>query len=245
MAEASSRQPLGNGVTVRVSKEHTFGTDTILLAHFAAVQPRETACDLGTGCLTIPLLWCRERPPRHIYAVELQPDACALARQSLEENGLQDRITLLEHDLRALRGVLPAEGCDVVSCNPPYKQQGTGLLNPQAEKSTARHELTCTVQDVCQSAGYLLRFGGRLCLCQRPERLLDVCDAMRQANLEPKRLRFVQQRPGKEPKLVLVEGRKGGRKGGLRVLPTLLVEENGAWSPEMLQIYGSYKEGYV
>ena len=53
-------QPLGNGVSVIVSKEHHFFTDTILLANFSKPRPNDKAVDLGTGCGTIPLLWNKE-----------------------------------------------------------------------------------------------------------------------------------------------------------------------------------------
>ena len=81
-----------------------------------------------------------------------------------------------------------------------------------------------------------LRYGGRFCLCHRPERLADVICALREAGLEPKRLRLVQQRPASAPWLLLAEGRRGG-KPGLRVEPPLIVEGEGGFSPEMLRVY--------
>ena len=42
--------------------------------------------------------------------------------------------------------------------------------------------------------------------------------------------------------LFLLEGRKGGKKGFLKVLGTLFIEdEKGNFSKEMLDIYGNYK----
>lgn len=70
-------------------------------------------------------------------------------------------------------------------------------------------------------------------------------EALRRAGLEPKRLRFVQQRPDKAPFLFLLQAARGGNPG-LRVEPVLFVEDGkGGFSQEMLQIYGSYKEGHV
>ena len=67
-------------------------------------------------------------------------------------------------------------------------------------------------------------------------------ESMRRFDLEPKRLRLVQQRPSKAPKLFLLEGRRGGKRGFLDVLPTLLIEdESGGFSQEMMDIYGIYK----
>ena len=70
--------------------------------------------------------------------------------------------------------------------------------------------------------------------------------AMRANNIEPKRLRFVQQRKTKAPKLFLIEGRRGGKPGGLIVEPVLFIEdEGGNFSQEMIGIYGQYKEEYL
>ena len=69
---------------------------------------------------------------------------------------------------------------------------------------------------------------------------------MRNAGIEPKRLRLVQQRRDKAPKLFLAEGKRGGNPGGLVTLPTLFIEgDNSGLSEEMINIYGDYKEKYL
>lgn len=235
-------EPLGHGIQVIVSDEHHFTTDTVLLAHFAAPKPFETAVELCSGCGTIPLLWNKNGAPKHTDLVELQPEAADMCRRSAVLNGLTDKITVHCADLRRLKGVLIPGGYDLVACNPPYKVMGSGVLNPKKAQMLARHESACTMEDTAASAAYLLRFGGRFCMCQRPERLCDIMEAMRRAGIEPKRLRMVQQRAGKAPKLVLVEGKKGTRPGGLSVLPALMIEDGqGGFSQEMLDIYGDYK----
>lgn len=232
-------EPLGNGIRIIVSDLFRFSTDTIILADFAKPRKGIKAVDLGTGCGTIPLLWSRSDKTTSITAVELQPEGADMARRSVELNGL-DNISVVNADLKELKGVLPFGSFDLVCCNPPYKESGTGIKNPDGEKLLARHEEGCTIGDICLAAKNLLQFGGRFVMCQRPERLADVLEAMRSNDLEPKRLRFVQQRPEKPPKLFLVEGRRGGKKGGLVTKSTLFIE-----SDEMLGIYGSYKEGYL
>ena len=197
---------------------------------------------MGTGCGTIPLLWLKNNNNLSVYAVELQKDACELLEKSIAHNKLEDNLTLLNADLRDLKGRLPFGTFDVVSCNPPYKLGGSGILNPEEQKLVARHEAECTLDDVCGAASNLLQFGGRLCMCQRPERLSDVIESMRRSGIEPKRLRLVQQRKSKAPKLFLIEGRRGGKRGFMDVLPTLFIEDGqGGFSEEMLEIYGDYK----
>ena len=235
-------EPLGGGIEIYVSRSFHFSTDTILLADFSKQQGAKLCADLGTGCGTIPLLWLKHNPKLNIAAVEIQKDACRLLRDSIAHNHLEDRLAVYNADIKDLKGVLPFGAFDAVACNPPYKPTGTGLQNPAEAKQIARHETECSLSDVCQAASKLLQFGGKLFLCQRPERLADATESMREFGIEPKRLRFVQQRRDKAPKLFLLEGRRGGKRGFLDVLPTLFIEDDsGGFSKEMLEIYGNYK----
>ena len=246
LKENEKLEPLGGGMRIIVSAEHKFWTDTVLLAHFSLPKKGDRACDLGSGCGPIPLIWLRSGCPAFVSAVEIQENACSMFRRSLELNGLEGRAEIICSDLRELRGRLPFSEYDVVVCNPPYKAIGTGIQSSDSAHLIARHESMCTMNDIAAAAKALLRFSGRFCMCQRPERLCDVMEAMRANNIEPKRLRFVQQRTAKAPKLFLIEGRRGGKPGGLIVESVLFIEdERGNFSQEMIGIYGQYKEEYL
>lgn len=237
-------EPLSRKTSVYVSRDHTFNTDTLLLADFSRPRPGETCADFGTGCGTIPLLWCDRSDPARVYGVELQEAACLLARRSIRLNGMERKISLIQEDIRALKRnrTLPF-GLDLIACNPPYKPDGAGVRNAREEQRIARHEVSCRFSDVAEAAAAFLRWGGRFCCCLRPERLCDAMLTLRGAGLEPKRLRLVQQRNGRAPFLFLLQANRGGRPG-MRVEPVLLLEaEDGSCSEEMRKIYGDYKEG--
>ena len=241
-------EPLGGGVEVCVSDNHHFTTDTVLLAHFADVKNGERVVELGTGCGTIPLLMIREKSPKSVVAIDIQSEAVDLLKLSIEHDLAKgiERAALIEPilgDIRDIRGLLPAGEADLVVCNPPYKLAGAGIANPEAAKYTARHEAECTLDDIMEAARWLLRFGGRFVMCQRPERLTDILTSMRAHDLEPKRLRLVQGRAEKAPKLALIEAKRGSKPGYMDVLPTLMIEDGGGFTDEMLGIYGSYKDG--
>ncbi|MBQ9673604.1 MAG: tRNA1(Val) (adenine(37)-N6)-methyltransferase [Ruminococcus sp.] len=234
-------EPLGNNIKIIVSDIHRFSTDTILLSHFSSPKKSDKVVELGCGCGTIPLLMKKDGKASEITAVEIQPDACDMLKRSIELNSLSG-VTVLNSDLKDLKGKLPFGYYNLVVCNPPYKEAGTGIYNPNIGKKTARHETLCTMEDIVSVASRLLNFGGRFCMCQRPERLTDAMQIFRKNNLEPKRLRLVQQRISKPPKLFLLEGRKGGKRGFMTVEPTLFIENaSGDFSQEMLDIYGDYK----
>lgn len=235
-------EPLSGGSRVLVSREHTFGTDAVLLADFSAPRPGEHWADLGTGCGIIPLWWRVRTRAGRITGVELQEKAAAQARCSVEENGFGDRVEILQGDARELGKWIPAGSLDGIACNPPYTAPGTGPACPDAARRTARQGDSFTLEDLAAVARQALRFGGRLCVCLRPQRLGEAIEVFHSHQLEPKRLRLCQQRVGKAPFLFLLECRRGG-KPGMTVEPVLLLEgEDGSPSPELEAIYGDYRD---
>ena len=137
-----------------------------------------------------------------------------------------------------------AECFTLVTMNPPYKPVNTGIESLGESARIARHEVCCNIEDAVKAASYLLTYMGRFCMCHRPERLVDALAIMRQYKIEPKRLRFVIDKQGEEPFLFLVEGKKGA-KPFLRVEPTLIIKnDESKFTPEMIEIYGSYADGY-
>ena len=233
---------LGSGVTAVISREHGFGTDALLLADFAAPAVTDKCCDLGTGCGIIPLLWCRKENEHPIAAVEISEKACAQLGQAAEISGLSDRIRIFNRDIRDIKEFLPAGAFDVVTMNPPYKAQGAGIVSSGDAAAVARHGLMCSLEDMCRAASWLVRFGGRFCVCLRPERLCELMCCMRDFGMEPKRLRTVSKRDGSAPWLVLVEGKRGS-KPGMTVEPQLNVySSDSTYSEYMRALYADYEK---
>ncbi len=211
-------------IFVKTSNIHRFGTDAVLLTRFSRYRERDRVCDLGTGCGIIPLLMQQGRPPREIYAVDIQADAIALLEESLKySTGIVSQIQPICADLCQLWDDAPRGVLDLVTCNPPYKLAGTGQVNLSPNEAITRHEIACTIYDVCNAAHRLLHSGGRLCVCNRPERLSDTITAMRTAKIEPKRLQFVTKSHDHAPWLFLLEGRLGGGNF-LEVLPEQVIQ---------------------
>ena len=233
------KEYLGSGITAFVSKEHTFGTDAVLLADFANPGSKAKCCDLGSGCGIIPLLWCKKKTGL-ITAVEISEKAVSQINEAVEFNNLGDRIVALNCDLRELKGKVDFGSYNLVTMNPPYTAEGAGIISASNADKIARHGTMCSFDDVCKAAAFLLNFGGKLCMCIRPERMAELFSSMQKCGIEPKRMRFVSKRPEKAPWLILVEGRRGG-KSGMKVEPELFVYGDGnEYSDEMKRIYGDY-----
>ena len=242
MASREERtEALATNLNIYVSDAHIFTSDAIVLADFCAPRHKDKCCDLGTGNGIIPLLWLRDYKPAEIVGVELSESAVKLFSKTLKETNIEDKISIVHNDLRRLKGVLPNEYYDIVSINPPYKKLGTGIVNDGEDYKNARHEFTCTLEDAAKAASTLLKFGGRFCICQRPERLPDIFAAMRKYKIEPKSMREVIQRTGKEPNLVIVEGKKGSAPGFRIRAPLIIENESGKYSEEAEKLFYGYK----
>jgi tRNA1Val (adenine37-N6)-methyltransferase len=221
---------------IQAKRGYRFSLDPVLLCAFARAAKGDMVADLGTGSGVVPLLLAARTGARKIIGVEIQPELADRARRSVLLNSLQNRIDILEGDLRELRGRLEPQAFEVVVANPPFRQPGTGRQAPINERAAARHELAGGLVDFLRAATYLLKEGGRFYIVFLAERLVELLAEMREMRLEPKRLRCVHSRAGERGTLVLVEGRKGGR-AGLAMEPPLFVYEGEAYSAEILAIY--------
>ena len=201
---------------------HRFGSDALLLARFCEPKRAQKAADLCSGCGIVALEWHDRGHRGPCLGLELQPEGSALLAAAVEQQQLE-HITPVCADLRTWR---QDEGqFDVCACNPPYFTEGP--QSRSAAHALARHENTCTLEDVCACGFRLLKDGGRFALCHRPERLAEVLDVLRAHRLEPKRLAFVKNRTGGAPWLFLVEAQKN-RRTGLRVEPDVLISAGAA-----------------
>ena len=230
--------PVKGTIQAAVSPEHRFGTDAMLLSHFAAPARWERVCELGTGCGAIALRLCADGVPAAVHGIDIAPEAVALAQQSAAAFPGEPRPTFAVADWNVPRTIAPAGSFRRVVCNPPYFPPDSGGVSDGEAARLARHELPDTLPAVCRAAAWLLCSSGRFCLCHRPERLPAVLAALTVCHLEPKRLQPVQQRADTAPWLFLLEARKDGRPGLIWEPPLVLQEADGRPSAAYRTIYG-------
>lgn len=213
-------EDFGNGISVWVTDVFRVDTDAMLLADFARPRTREMVCDLGSGCGILPFYWCASVPrgEHPYYAVEIQPEAVELMEQTVRHNQLEDRVIPVCADWNALPTALPFGRFDRVSCNPPYFVEGKGATSENVARRTARHAAGNVFAEVAAAASRLLKTGGRLDICCRPERLCDLFCALREHTLEPKILQPIRSHAGDPPRLLLCEARREAAVG-LQIRP--------------------------
>ncbi len=222
---------------IQDTREFCFSIDAVLLAHFPRYRKNQSVLELGTGTGVIPLLIADETA--HIEAIELNHVMAELARRNVSMNCLEDRIHITEGDYREIQAYYIRESFDMVLANPPYRTVNQGPASKLKGKASARHEFTATLDDVVKAARYALRFRGTFVMVHIPERLGEVVAAMHKHQMEPRRLRMVQDQENKSPKLMLIEAVVGAAPGGLKVMPPLIVRDNdGNYTKEIFDIYG-------
>lgn len=221
---------------------HKPGTDSFLLGSFPRLKPGLRVCDLGSGTGLLGLLLLQRQRELRVTGLELSGDAAALADRAAAKNGLTDRLRTLRGDLREAERFLPAGSFDLCVSNPPYFPLGGGAEAGSAVRRSARSETDCTLADVCRAAARALRWGGRLCMVHRPERLCDLMCDLRAAGLEPKRLRMVETRAACAPSLLLIEAARGGRPGLTVEPPLTLFDRDGAPTAAYRAAYFQTKE---
>lgn len=228
-------ETLWNGYTLtQPGSRFRLSTDSVVCADFADFPANAHIADLGCGSGAIAMMLLASNSTVRVTGIELDEEAVTTAK----ENTLQcpQRFSVLHGDLRQIRSLLPAGSMDGCISNPPYFPTGSG---PEAKgpMSRARSEATLSLSQLTAAAAWLLKTGGRFVLVHRPERLSDLVWELRNAGLEPKRIRFVRHKPGSPVNLVLLEARKGGH-AGLSYEPDLvLFEEDGTETEEYKRIY--------
>lgn len=223
---------------IQKTKGFCFGVDAVLLANFADIKKNAAVIDLGTGTGIIPILLAGKTEAKKITGIEIQPEMAEMANRSVVLNKLELRVEISNSDLKNTIERFGASTFDVVVSNPPYMNNGGGLLNARDTKAISRHEIMCTLEDVIKVSSRLLVPGGQFAMVHRPERLVDIVYHMRQFGIEPKYLRFVHPSPYKKANLLLIKGTRGGNPQLKMLEPLYVYDENGNYSKEINEIYG-------
>ena len=215
-----------------------FGVDAVLLANFCKVKKNAKVVDLGTGTGIIPILIAGKSEASEVVGVEIQEDVAQMANRSVILNKLEDRVKIINEDLKNIIGILKPNEYHVVTSNPPYMHID-GLKNINDKKAISRHEIKCNLEDVIRTAARLLMPQGKFYMVHRPIRLADIISLGRQYKLEPKEIIFVHPKYNKAPNLMLIQFTKGA-KPELKVSdPIYVYDDCGEYTKKIREIYSS------
>lgn len=216
---------------------YRFSIDAVLLAWHAMPRADERVLDLGTGCGIIPLILTYRHPSITAFGIEIQQDLADLAISNVRANQMQNRIEVLQQDMRDLKPDMIGGPVDLVVCNPPYRKPKSGRLNPDSQRAIARHEIKVSLADVLQTVRRILRTAGRFVTVYTAERIVELLCRMRTEGIEPKFMRLIHSQLDTEAKLILVDGVKGARPGTRMGPPLIIDDTNGEYSKEIQQMF--------
>ena len=203
----------------------TFGTDAYLLAAYMYANRGGFAVELGGGTGIISLLAASRKRFDRISVAEIQEDYCELIKRNVAINGMAEKIEVFSGDVRELNASVFGCEADAVFSNPPYMKTESGKRNECEAKYIARHEVFGGIDDFCAAAYRILKFGGRFYVVYRPDRLIDLIDALRRNRLEPKKMTFVQGDVKTAPSMVLIEAKKGASPSLTLTNPLVLYKD--------------------
>ena len=216
-----------------------FSLDSVLLANFVMLKLSDKKIvDFCSGNGPIPMLMSFRTKAR-IFGVELLKEIFDMGYDSIKENGMDSQIEFINGDVKDIGKIINAESVDVVTCNPPYfKYKDDSLVNDNMVLTIARHEVKLKLEDVIKNARYVLKNGGTFAMVHRPDRMIEIINLMQKYRIEPKRMRIVYPKMGKDANILLIEGIKNG-KTGLKVLSPLYTHNNdGSYVDEIREMFG-------
>ncbi len=215
-----------------------FGMDAVLLSGYATANDGARVIDLGTGTGIIPILMAAKTGAAELVGLEIQPESAEMASRSVLLNDLQDRVKIVNGDIKEADSLFEAASFDVVTSNPPYMIGGHGLKNDDSPKAIARHEILCDLEDVVKCAARLLKPRGKFYMVHRPFRLAEIIVMLREYHIEPKRMQLVHSFIDKEPSMVLIEAVRGAKPRMKIDKPLIVYESQGVYTKDILDIYG-------
>lgn len=209
-----------------------YSLDSVLLAQFVTINLKtKRVLDIGTGNAPIPLILASKYNVK-VTGVEIQKDSYILSCDSVNLNKMDDRIELINGDIKEVYKNLKSEYYDVITCNPPFYKIDM-LTTKNEKKLVARNEIYLSLDDIFLISKRLLKNKGRVAIINRPERLIDIIMSMKKYNIEPKIIRFVYPKVGKKANHVLVEGIKNGNSQVEILSPLYVHNEDNSYTEEI------------
>lgn len=196
---------------------YRFTSDSILLSRFARAKKGDIVADFCAGCGAVGYHFiCLNPSVTSLTLFELQPSLADMAVRTAQLNGFDAKVVVGRvQDI----GKEYNDAFSLILCNPPYERGG--MENITYEKAICRKEITVTMEEIISVAAKKLKFGGRLDMVHRADRLAELFYTMKKYGLEPKRMQFVKGSETAVPYLVMAEAVKGG-KPALEVMPELV-----------------------
>ena len=213
-----------------------FGTDAVLLAHFARVRHKDVLYDFCSGTGAVGFFCHLLYRPKTIGFVEIDETMCTLSKQTAIHNGIASKCRFFCSDIADFDPKNIEDGIDCITVNPPYFLRDSGKQNQNPNLAQARHTEHFSYRTLFSKAYDALKDGGKLFLIQRVQNFSEILYEMRCHKIEPKRIRMVHSYADKEAMLFLAEGVKNGGVWMDCMPPLILYEADGTPTQEFFHM---------
>lgn len=206
------------------------GTDSLLLAAALACRPGGEALEIGCGCGGALLPAAFRMPEIRLTGVEMVSATVILARRGVTQNGFDGRVDVAEGEASAW--VRDHENrFDLVFANPPYFEPGR-ISAPGEGKAEAYLE-SLDLTGWIKAMAFAAKPRAPVIMIHRAAELARILTGFDRQTGEITVLP-IASKPGEDARRVLVRGRKGLKRGPLRLLPTLVLHQSdGSASPAL------------
>jgi tRNA1Val (adenine37-N6)-methyltransferase len=218
-------------------KGYRFSIDALLLAYFVHLKKGDHIIDLGTGSGVIAVIMAQRKECGRVVGVDIQEELVDMAKRSVQLNNLEEKVAICRGDVRNIEALFDSKSFNVAVFNPPYRKLKSGRVNPNDQKSIARHEVKATLRDFLNAAAYILKRSGHAYIIYPATRVVELLSLMRISGIEPKRMRIVHSHDASRAEFVLVEGIKSGHEGLEVMQPLFIYSEGSKYTEEMACIF--------
>lgn len=204
------------------------GTDSMLLGAFATFDSPNNILDIGTGTGVLSLMLAQKYPETEITALEINPNAYALAKSNFENNLLGKFCSVQLIALQDFQTLIKFDG---IISNPPYFEDS--LKNNSSGKSLARHTDSLSYEDLFSKSSNSLSNTGSAWFILPFLSLNRVQEIIESNDLFINRLIEVEGKPGQKVRVILELGKQQTKK----IIETFVIrDENNNYTDEYVEL---------
>lgn len=221
---------------LQMPDEYCFTSDAVILSSIVRATANQTVVDFGCGNGVVAILVSAKTNASKVYGLEIQKSASELAKTNVQINSLQEKIEIICGDIANSSKFFGSESIDIVVCNPPYykKESGQQRLTPQV--ALARHENTCNLNDIIANASRILKFGGKLFMIHKVQRMAEVLTACSNNKIQPKKVTLIYPKANKPADTFIVEAKKGAQSG-MEIQSIIVYNEDNSMTQQAKVLY--------
>ena len=214
-----------------------FGMDSVLLADFAKVGPKDRVADFGTGSGILPLLLIGRGKGASFDCFEIQEAYAEMAERTMQLNKLEKKVRIIHGDAVKAYEIIGPCSMDAVICNPPYGIPGAALSSPYIDRSIARNQGQNTLKGFMISAFRILKGRGSFITVYPASRMLLMMQLLHETHLEPKRFQLVYPDESKPANLVLIEAVKDAKPMLHPMEPLIVFNKDRSLTDRLKSVY--------